>query len=47
MDHKNLNAVFDFPPTAENIAKYIVDTISKCYKARVQESIGNAAEYEI
>lgn len=46
MDHKNLNEVFDFNPTAENIAKYICDNIHDCYKVRVQESIGNIAEYE-
>ena len=47
MDHKNLNEIFDFNPTAENIAKYIVDNIPDCYKAKVQESEGNVATYEI
>lgn len=46
LDHKNLNDVFDFNPTAENIAKWICDTVPKCYKVTVQESEGNVAEYE-
>ena len=46
LDHKNLNEVLDFNPTAENIAKWIVDSIDKCYKAEVQESEGNIASYE-
>lgn len=29
LDHKNLNEVFDFNPTAENIAKWIDETISQ------------------
>lgn len=45
LDHKNLNEVFDFNPTAENIAKWIVDQIPECYKASVQESEGNVAWY--
>lgn len=47
LDHKNLNEVFNFNPTAENIAKWICDTLGdKCYKVTVQESEGNVAEYE-
>lgn len=47
LDHKHLNEVFDFNPTAENIAKGICDTLgNKCYKVSVQESEGNTAEYE-
>ena len=46
MDHCNLNEVFSFNPTAENIAKWIVDTVPKCYKARVIESENNEATYE-
>lgn len=45
LDHANLNDVFDFNPTAENIAKWIVDSIPQCYKATVQESEGNVAIY--
>ena len=46
LDHKYLNDIFDFNPTAENIAKWIVDSIPECYKAEVQESEGNIAIYE-
>lgn len=47
LDHKNLNEIFDFNPTAENIAKWICDELGKkCYKVTVQESEGNIAEYE-
>lgn len=46
MDHQNLNTVFDFNPTAENIAKWICDTVPYCVKVRVQESEGNVAVYE-
>lgn len=47
LDHQNLNEVFNFNPTAENIAKWICDALGeKCYKVTVQESEGNVAEYE-
>ncbi|MCL2098049.1 MAG: 6-carboxytetrahydropterin synthase [Bacteroidales bacterium] len=46
LDHKNLNEVFDFNPTAENIARWIVENMPNCYKAEVQESQGNTACYE-
>lgn len=47
LDHQNLNDIFDFNPTAENIAKWIVDELgTKCYKVSVQESEGNTACYE-
>ena len=46
MDHKYLNDVFDFNPTAENIAKWIVDSIPCCYRADVEESSNNWAAYE-
>jgi 6-pyruvoyltetrahydropterin/6-carboxytetrahydropterin synthase len=45
LDHKNLNEVLDFNPTAENIARWIVGQIPSCYKAKVQESEGNIAVY--
>jgi len=45
-DHKNLNEVFDFNPTAENLARWIVDNVHNCYKAEVQESQENTASYE-
>ena len=47
MDHKHLNDVFDFNPTSENIARWIVDTLPQCYKATVIESENNEATYEI
>lgn len=46
LDHRNLNEVFDFNPTAENIAKWIADNTAYCYKVSVQESEGNIATYE-
>ncbi len=46
MDHQNLNIIFDFNPTAENIAKWIVDIVPYCYKAKVIESENNEATYE-
>lgn len=45
LDHGNLNEILKFNPTAENIAKWIVDEIPECYKAEVQESDGNIAVY--
>lgn len=45
LDHKNLNDVLPFNPTAENIAKWICDQIPECYKVTVQESEGNTATY--
>ena len=47
LDHKNLNEVLDFNPTAENMAKWIQEQIPHCYKVDVQESEGNIASYEI
>jgi 6-pyruvoyltetrahydropterin/6-carboxytetrahydropterin synthase len=46
LDHKYLNDVFDFNPTAENIAKWTVCSVRNCYRADVQESDGNMATYE-
>lgn len=45
LDHKHLNDVLSFNPTAENIARWIVEQIPQCYKATVQESEGNMAAY--
>lgn len=47
LDHTNLNDVFDFNPTAENIAKWICENVKNCIKVIVQESEGNVASYEI
>lgn len=47
LDHKYINEIVDFNPTAENMAKWICDEIGdKCYKVSVQESEGNIAIYE-
>lgn len=46
LDHKILNDLFDFNPTAENIAQWIWEQIPSCYKVRIEESEGNVAIYE-
>ncbi len=46
LDHQNLNEIFDFNPTAENIAFWICSQIPSCYKVTVQESEGNIATYD-
>ena len=46
LDHKLLNDVLSFNPTAENIAKWICDTVPHCYKVEVEESLNNIASYE-
>ena len=47
LDHKNLNEILPFNPTAENIAKWICDQIENCYKVEIWESESNKAIYEI
>lgn len=47
LDHKNLNEVLNFNPTAENMAFWICSQIPKCFKVEVQESEGNVAIYEV
>lgn len=47
LDHKNLNELFDYNPTAENIARWICEQIPTCFRVTVQESEGNEAIYEL
>lgn len=47
-DHKYLNDIAPFDeinPTAENMARYICETVPHCVYVSVQESEGNIAEY--
>ena len=46
LDHRNLNEIFDFNPTAANIAKWICDQVENCYMVEVWESENNKAVYE-
>lgn len=46
LDHAVLNDVLPFNPTAENIARWVVDMIPECYRCEIQESNGNIAAYE-
>lgn len=47
LDHAVLNDVLDCNPTAENLARWVVDSIATCYRCDVQESEGNTASYEL
>ena len=46
LDHRNLNEVLPFNPTAENIARWVCEHVENCYRVEVQESEGNLAVYE-
>ncbi|MCM1004754.1 MAG: 6-carboxytetrahydropterin synthase QueD [Prevotella sp.] len=47
LDHAVLNDVMDCNPTAENLARWVVDAIPSCYRCDVQESEGNIASFEL
>ena len=46
LDHRDLNEVLPFNPTAENLARWICDQIQHCYKVIVRETSDNTAIYE-
>lgn len=46
LDHSVINDVIGCNPTAENMARWIVDNVPNCYRCEVQESEGNIAGYE-
>ncbi len=46
IDHRNLNEVLPFSPTAENLARWICEQTPNCYKVELWESENNKAVYE-
>jgi len=47
LDHKYVNELVDFNPTAENLAKWICEQIPNCYKVVFKESEKNVACYTL
>ncbi len=48
LDHKVINDVVDFNPTAENMAKFILEELAPyCYRTEVEESENNKAVYYV
>lgn len=51
LDHKHLNDIFNFNPTAENIARYLFDlfkeTIPELYAVEISETPKTTAIYEV
>ena len=48
LDHKMINDVVDFNPTAENMAKFILEELAPfCYRVEVEESENNKAVYYV
>ncbi len=46
LDHKYVNEIVDFNPTAENLARWLCEKIPNCYKVCFQESENNIVIYE-
>ncbi len=46
LDHSVINDVIDCNPTAENMARWIVDNVPYCWRCERQVSEGNIAIYE-
>lgn len=46
LDHRHLNDVLPFNPTAENIARWVCKQVPYCFKVEVRESEGNTVIYE-
>lgn len=48
LDHKVINDEVEFNPTAENMARFIVEELAPfCYRAEVEESENNKAVYYV
>ena len=45
-EHLNRDGMLPCNPTAENIARWVVDTVDNAWRCEVQESEGNVAIYE-